>query len=360
MNTEKVDSISSVKRPTLFPRLLKVLLGLMILIVLIVVGVGVWGWQSLYVPIKGSDTSATFKVVSGEKSKAITDQLQQGGFIRSSLWLLGYLKLSNNSFLPGIYTLNKTGTSIENVQPVLTGTVAERQVTIREGLRLNEIAQLLQSDGVISAQAFLDASRYNSATSPIPASYDLKSDTFMEGFLFPDTYRFAADATAQDIVNTMESNYVTRTQNLNVSYNTLILASIIEREAKFDEDRPIIASVFLNRLAKGMALQSDVTVQYAKANTQCGMKSLFVCTMTNWWPALVSGDTKSIDSPHNTYENTGLPKTPISNPGLKSIQAAVNPAQTDYLFFVADSTGHAHFAKTLAEHNANIAKYMGK
>ena len=336
------------------------IVGILVALILLIVGIIVWGWQSLAVPLNGGNTPTTFKVQSGEKSQTIADNLQQDGFIRSPLWLLAYLKLNHQALLPGIYSLTKSGTSIENVQPILTGSVAERQVTIREGLRLNEVAQLLQTDGVVSAPAFLSAARYNPATSPIPASYDLKTDTFMEGFLFPDTYRLAVGATAQNIVNTMESDYVTRTQNLNVSYNTLILASIIEREAKFDTDRPLIASVFLNRLAKGMPLQSDVTVQYAKANAECGPTAFSTCTLSNWWPALASSDFKGIDSPYNTYENTGLPPRPICNPGLKSISAAANPAQTNYLYFVADASGHAHFATTLAEHNANIAKYMGK
>ena len=129
---------------------------------------------------------------------------------------------------------------------------------------------------------------------------------------------------------------------------TVIIASIIEREAIFPEDRPIVASVLINRFNLGMALGSDPTVQYAlgyQANTK------------SWWKKDLTADDLLVNSPYNTRKNAGLPPTPISNPGLSSIKAALMPADTDYLFFFSDKQGHLHFAKTIAGHNANIQKY---
>ena len=270
------------------------------------------------------------------------------------------MKLSHKSFLPGIYNLVKSGSSLDNVDAITTGSVAERQVTIPEGLRINEVAQLLEKNDILPASDFLAAARYTPAQVTIPASYDLKADTFLEGFAFPDTYRLPADATGEEVVQRMVDNYVEQTKNLTVSYNTLILASIVEKEAKYDEDRAVIASVFTNRLSLGMPLQSNPTVAYAKANANCGSKSLDTCVQMSWWPIPVTADFTSLVSQYNTYLVKGLPPRPICNPGIKSIEAAVNPAKTDYLYFITDASGHAHFAKTLAEHNANIAQYMGK
>jgi UPF0755 protein len=129
---------------------------------------------------------------------------------------------------------------------------------------------------------------------------------------------------------------------------TIIIASIIEREAIFPEDRPLVASVFMNRLGLGMGLGSDPTVQYALG---------YQPDTKTWWKKDLTADDLIIDSPYNTRKTAGLPPTPISNPGLSAIEAALKPAETDYLFFFSDKQGHLHFAKTIAGHNANIQKY---
>ena len=193
-------------------------------------------------PIHGASAPASFNVQPGQRAAEIAANLQTAGIIRSALALRGYLRLTHQSFKAGIYTLTPTGSSVDNIAPLLKGAVAERQVTIPEGLRLSEVAQLLEKNGIIPAADFLDAAHYRPSLVNLPDRYNLKADTFLEGFLFPDTYRFAASATADEVIQRLMTTYLMRTTDLAVDYDTLILASIIEREAKFDADRPLIAS----------------------------------------------------------------------------------------------------------------------
>jgi UPF0755 protein len=184
--------------------------------------------------------------------------------------------------------------------------------------------------------------------------------TSLEGFLFPDTYEFPSDATARDVIARMldtfgqrftpELREQARAQGLTV-YQAVTLASIVEREAVLPEERPIIASVFLNRLRAGMHLNADPTVQYALGYQGEGH---------GWWKRPLLLEDLEVDSPYNTYRHVGLPPGPICNPGLAALEAVVNPADTRYLYFVANDVagdGSHVFAETLEEHNANIAKY---
>jgi UPF0755 protein len=176
-----------------------------------------------------------------------------------------------------------------------------------------------------------------------------------EGYLFPDTYLIPRDADINLILTLMKNNFQkkydtvrdTKTTVLTQA-QTVILASIIEREAMFATDRPLVSSVFVNRLNIGMVLGSDPTVMYALG---------YQTDTKQWWKKDLTVDDLLINSPYNTRKNAGLPPGPISNPGLSSIEAALNPAKTDYLYFFADKQGHLHFATTLEGHNANIQKY---
>ena len=179
----------------------------------------------------------------------------------------------------------------------------------------------------------------------------------LEGFLFPDTYQFALDASAMDIIDRMLRNFderVTiemRQQALDrglTLFQALTLASIIEREAVIPEERPVIASVYLNRIRRGMYLEADPTVQYAKG---------YDPQTQRWWPPLALDELRTIDSPFNTFINPGLPPGPICSCGLASIEAVLNPADTEYLFFHARGDGSHAFAKTFEEHLENQAKY---
>jgi UPF0755 protein len=146
--------------------------------------------------------------------------------------------------------------------------------------------------------------------------------------------------------NAKTSGFKPTNSNLTFS-EAIVMASILERETKTDAERPIVAGILLNRIEDGMPLQVDASVQYA------------VGTSKNWWPILTLEDLK-INSSYNTYKFRGLPPGPIASPGLSSIEAVMNPEKSDFWYYIHDSDGKIHYAKTLAEHNANIAKYLGK
>lgn len=178
-----------------------------------------------------------------------------------------------------------------------------------------------------------------------------------EGYMFPDTYLIPKDATAKDVVKRLRETFNQKTadiiskkgSNNLTSEEVIILASLIEKEAKTDNEKPVIAGILLNRLKAGIALQVDATVSYAKG---------YDSAKNTWWPQVIINDYKIVKSPYNTYLFTGLPQAPISNPGLESIRAAVNPAETNYFYYLHDSNGKIHYATTVEEHNKNIRDFL--
>jgi UPF0755 protein len=233
--------------------------------------------------------------------------------------------------------------------------VVDVTLTTIEGWRTEEIADEIDNVALAGGgAAFLDATRKID-----PARYDFlqdrPADAMLEGYLFPDTYTVKSDTSAEDLVNRMLENFEQRftpemrqqaaDQGLTV-YQVLTMASIIEREAQQADERPIIASVYFNRINAGMPLQADPTVQYPLGKEG------------EWWPKLQPGQPDEVDSPYNTYQNSGWPPGPICNPSLASIQAALEPATTDFLYFVAKGDGTHAFTADLAEHEQNIAIYL--
>ena len=182
-----------------------------------------------------------------------------------------------------------------------------------------------------------------------------------EGYLFPDTYLVPKEITAEKFIKLMENTYSQRTKDLKLNNKhldkdqALILASLIEREAKKDEERPVIAGILINRLNADWPLQVDASIQYAIANLKC-QKVNIDC---DWWPGITKSDLE-MKSSFNTYRNTGLPPSAISNPGLSSIKAAFDPAETEYWFYLHDPKGGIHYAKTIEEHNENVRLFLGK
>lgn len=333
------------------------LLGGAVVLVIGLTSLAGWAYWTLAVPLRGRADSTNVTVPIGQSVAMIAHSLEQQGVIRSAMAVRGYLRLTRQSIQAGSYTLTKEASSLENIEPLLRGAVAEQSITLPEGLRIAEIARRLAAAGIVSADALLAAAVYDPTHQSLPVSTTLKTGTLLEGFLFPDTYRFHRSTPALAVVDRLLETYRERTAALKPTYDQLILASIVEREAKFDEDRSLIAGVYTNRLRLGMALQADPTVQYAQANALC-TEAFDRCHLEDWWSPPAPADLLSLDSPYNTYRVTGLPPGPISNPGLASIEAAVHPAVHQFFYFVTDAEGHAHFAQTLAEHNANVARYL--
>jgi len=209
------------------------------------------------------------------------------------------------------------------------------KVTVIEGKRREEIAAQLAAAGICDYNEFMAASQ------------DL------EGSLFPDTYRFFPDTPAHDVVQEMNSDYQQRVQGLNVTRDQLILASIVEREAINDTDRPIIAGIYENRLKAGMYLGSDPTVQYAKDSLNYAASS--TPQSFKFWTPIVQADYSGVDSLFNTYTHLGLPPAPIANPSLKSIEAAQSPAATPAYYFLYKDK-QLLTSVTLQQHNAQAAQ----
>jgi UPF0755 protein len=257
----------------------------------------------------------------------------------------------------GDYTLQRGMTMDEILVALQHGVVTPNTVRVIEGLRMEEISALVDRQGVVTSIDFVAAAKAGPYS--ISELKDRPVGSTLEGFLFPDTYLIPKDATAKQLVSIMLNNFdqkigselwdKARAQGQN-PYQLLIVASIVEREAQNADERPIIASVYLNRIKKGMRLEADPTVQYAMG---------FQPEKSTWWKTPVSLDEYSkVVSPYNTYLHEGLPPTPICSPGRDAIRAAFEPATTDYLFFLGKGDGSHVFAKTFEEHQANIAKYQ--
>ncbi|MBF6600814.1 MAG: endolytic transglycosylase MltG [Dehalococcoidia bacterium] len=321
-------------------------------------GSALTGAGSVVAPKAAQDKSVRITVDKGESATDIGDALAAAGVVRSARLfevLVGITGVQD-SLEAGEYDFDPGLPAIEVVRRIAAGKTASREVTIPEGLRVEQVGALLQQANVVSQADFLAAlvkSRYNQPfLSQLPG-------TDLEGFIFPAAYQFSRNETAAQVVQTMLQAFqdnVADTVQLEGQDLTLAqvvtLASIIEREAAVPADRPLIASVYLNRLRAGIPLQADPTVQFALANAAASVKQY------GWWKSALTLDDLKVASPYNTYINQGLPPGPIANPGLASIEAVIRPARTNYLFFVAKPDGSDAFAETLAEHLQNVRKYQ--
>jgi UPF0755 protein len=310
----------------------------------------------------GDSTRQVVTVRPGATAADIGADLQQRGLIRSGLMfrLAADQAGVGTSLAAGEYELSRSMSTTEVIQVLARGQVKRGLVaTIPEGWRSEQIADRLEATGFSSHDEFLGAV---SAPDSVP-TFDvlgLSSPPRLEGYLFPETYEVAQKVPGTRAVELMLRMFgqrvgdAVRTQSETglTAHQVLTLASIVEREAKQPAERPMIASVFLNRLAADLPLQADPTVQYAVA-TRDGPRA----ASYNYWKNLTEADL-GIDSPFNTYQVAGLPPGPICNPGEASIQAVLKPARTDFLYFVAttDGSGSHLFARTLDEHNANVAR----
>ena len=286
-------------------------------------------------------------VKPGTTASEISDRLMQLGVIDSRLrfWWLMKLQGDASKFKTGTYAFTPHMDEQAVLDKLVAGDTTVVKFTIPEGFGIKEIAKRLADEGLVDEQEFLAE-----AKDFAPYDYMKKRPNVRyaaEGYLFPDTYVIHSDVSAEGIMKMMAEDFDTRltpalrqqaaAKGLSI-HDLVTLASLVEKEARYDEDRPIIAQVFFKRLQMGMPLQSDTTLQYLMAGPKEDVSI---------------ADTK-IDSPYNTYQHEGLPPGPIASPGMKSILAVLNPANTDYLYFVADRQGHNHYSQTYDEHLAIV------
>ena len=323
--------------------------------------------DQLQIPAGTDPRPRPFTINLGEPARFISARLAAAGFIRDAELFNLYLRVNglDRNIEAGNFMLADSMTIPEIAQELQQARFEEVVVTIPEGFRAEEIAERLAENFVIDGERFLTAVRQPWGLS-LFSQYDflqkLPEGASLEGYLFPDTYRFPVNVSGPEIVlASMLDNFENRVGTEGLiggssglsDYNLITLASIVEREAVQEDERPLIASVYLNRLNSacpdvgGRYLQADPTVQYAKGTTG------------NWWwkPQTIE-EYAQVQSLYNTYLHPGLPPGPIASPGLLAIEATRNPDQTIYCFFLATGEDGRHvFALTLAEHEQNLAIY---
>ncbi len=312
-------------------------------------------------PLNPKGATSLFSVAAGDTSSKIGEELERKGVISNSTYfklLVGYYGL-DKSLKAGDYEVSPAMTMSEIMGKLNQGLVKTTWVTIPEGLRLEEIANSLDQKGIFRKDDFLAAVK---GTYDYPFLRSRPAGASLDGYLFPDTYEINPRSTAADFVVQMLSDFQVKFTSAMMDsavkkgltvHQALTLASIVEREAVTPAERPVIASVFLNRLDQKMPLYADPTVQYALGSDPAS------AARWGFWKAALSQADLQINSPYNTYRNPGLPPGPIANPGLASIKAVLEPANTGYVYFVAKGDGSHAFAVTIEEHNRNVGKYQG-
>lgn len=294
---------------------------------------------------EGEGQAALVRIHPGMSAGQVAEELHSKGLIRDKGYFLGVARVlgSDRQIKAGTYAVTPGDSLFTLLRDFSQGNVVQVRVTIPEGYSVKDIARTLSSHGLIDEGRFLELAggRYRA----VIGGTELPS---LEGYLFPDTYLFTLDATEEQIIATMLGRFeqvalphIERASSGLSPHQVVTLASIVEREAKVAEERPIIAGVYLNRLRIGMPLQADPTVIYA---------------LGEHVDRLLYSHLK-VDSPYNTYLYAGLPPGPIANPGLASILSVLYPADTGYLYFVARGDGTHVFSRTYAEHERAVNQY---
>ena len=303
------------------------------------------------------------EIKSGEGFQQISLDLKNAGIVRSSMafQLISVISGSAHKLKPGLYFLESAWSAPNILRKIIIGPDLEKEVVIPEGLTFLDIDKKLSDVGIIQPKALANFN-FDLIKGDYEFLKDLKSPIKIEGYLFPDTYKFFINSKPEDVAKKFLDNFnlkawpVLKTYNLSPegrqlsTYNLLNIASLIEREVYFNEEKPIVSGIIYKRLKIGMGLQIDASIIYGK----CGGFILY-CKDVNFYRK----DTSFVSS-YNTYLYNGLTPTPISNPGLDSINAALNPVNTDFLYYLSDPKTHRLiFSKTLEEHNKNREIYLG-
>jgi len=303
-------------------------------------------YKFLLEPVSKQESPQIFVVKPGQPVAQIAQNLAKAGLIKNAFafrLLVSQMGISKN-IQYGDFRLSANLSSREIAKELTHGAI-DIWITLPEGMRIEEQAARLEEKLKLGSNE----------------KYQFDKSAYIklaqEGYMFPDTYLIAKDAASTDVAQRLRQTFdekvgqlLAKGQANNLTKEeVIILASLVERESKSSQERPIIAGILLNRLNAGMALQVDATVQYAKG---------YDSNENTWWPQISTADYQTVKSRFNTYLYPGLPPAPIANPGLESLQAATEPAQTDYFYYLHDTDGKIHYATTAEEHNQNIQNYL--
>ena len=331
---------------------MKKLLGFLLLVLVGAGAAAALMYMRVNQPYRGYQAAEQFvEIPPGAVSRTIGDRLVEAGVIRdlSTYRVALYVTGEGRRLQAGDYRFDRAMTPLEVIDKIARGDVYVINVTFPEGLTVAEMAKIFEAHGLGSAASFVAASRDAAAIRDLdPAASDL------EGYLFPETYALSRHTDAATLVRLMVARFervlgpdlrqAAAARNLSVR-QVVTLASIVEKETAKADERPLVAAVYTTRLRLGMPLQCDPTVIYALQRA-------------GRWGGNLHHDDLALDSPYNTYRYPGLPPGPIASPGAASLEAAVHPADADYLYFVSRNDGSHGFARTLEEHNRNVQKYQ--
>lgn len=333
------------------------IIAAVVIAVIVVVGVANRQAQRFWFSAAAADAEpVTIVVVPGDTLSSIVPAMDRAGLV-NAFWFKVYAKFSGNEEIrPGTYAIGP-GSAYAGILGLLHyGNANDIAITFPEGFTLVQMGERVNETFDIPVDEWRVATGQFSPLEqdPFVVAAGKPDDVDLEGYLFPDTYRFTRDATAEDIVKEMLDTMAARVATVNLSaevgegksfaslHEALTLASIVEKEVRTPETMANVADIFLKRLAIDMALQSDATVNYVTGGND---------------PSVSLADLET-DSPYNTYKNPGLPPGPISNPGLNALAAVATPATNPYYYFLTTDDGHVYYATTHDEHVANKARYL--
>ncbi len=313
--------------------------------VLLLLCLGLWLVYGILLPIKPAQTTYVL-LRPGWSSRRIAQELKNSGVIRSAnAFVLMHYFRPKHKLKAGEYKFDRSANAVEVGNRLARGDIFAHTVVIPEGFNMFDIAQAIRESGLGPAEDFLKIARSDVS---LIRNLDPQAQT-LEGYLFPDTYEFTRTQSMHDMVAMMVKRFEQEAKAIGLHDNVhtvVTMASIVEKESAAADERPEIASVYYNRLAKRMGLAADPTIAYA------------ALLSGNYRGTIYRSDLEA-DSPYNTYRHAGLPPGPIANPGTGALKAAMNPARTDYLFFVAEGNGSGRhrFSSTFEQHEKNVIAY---
>jgi UPF0755 protein len=319
--------------------------GLFRLFVLLLVAAAVFVGWALLLPVK-PEKPVVLLFPPGSSTGRIADELARNGVIRNAQAFLAlHYARPGRKIKAGEYEFSSGANALEVMNRLVKGDVVKHTVVVPEGYNLFDIAQAVEGAGLGKAEDFIKVAR--TETSLVKGW--APQATSLEGYLFPDTYEFMRTQTMHDIAATMVHRFEREARAIGLNENvhlTVTLASIVEKETAVAEERPTVASVYQNRLSKRMALGADPTVIYA-------------ALLDGHYRGTIYQSDLQANSPYNTYKFAGLPPGPIANPGRAALQAAIKPAETNYIYFVAvgDGSGRHHFSASYEDHQRNVLAY---